>query len=550
VSTTTTEDIGREPTPQAPDHAPPGLGVRVLLASLLGSAAAIHLVLVPTHAELSNVDAVAFAVAGWAQLCLAVAVAAWPTRSVLKAAVGVSLLTLGAWIVSRTVGLPFGSHAGTAEDVDALGLFTAGVEAGALVLAGLALARPGLGAKASNETLTFGSLVPLALLVATTVVIASPDTRTHAHDDEGEAVAAELASVGADRCDLGFNAAAYWRETDLAGLDTVTGGMLADRTAASAAGHDDGHDHGSGPAPVAASTATTLPDPTEGRGSKELDHVIAQSQGEGELGAAAAVVALAEVSDETYDMWLQRLHLLGGHDHGSGAPDDNGGHGGHLGPQPWIAMTDQAQCDTLATELERAREIAMSTPTAADAEAAGYRMVTPYVPGIAAHWMKFDYVDEEFHLEEPEMLLYDGNGLEAGIVGLSYYVLQSGEVEPSQGFTGPNDHFHRHVGLCMRNGVTIGDSTTTKEECEALGGRKNDGSRGWMNHVWVVPGCESPWGMFSGANPLLDSALAENSGSNQGCDGSAVFDRFDLSPGDATNSPTTVTGASQEQAAG
>jgi hypothetical protein len=213
-------------------------------------------------------------------------------------------------------------------------------------------------------------------------------------------------------------------------------------------------------------------------------------------------------------------------------------------------MTDQAQCDTLATELERAREIAMSTPTAADAEAAGYRMVTPYVPGIAAHWMKFDYVDEEFHLEEPEMLLYDGNGLEAGIVGLSYYVLQSGEVEPSQGFTGPNDHFHRHVGLCMRNGVTIGDSTTTKEECEALGGRKNDGSRGWMNHVWVVPGCESPWGMFSGANPLLDSALAENSGSNQGCDGSAVFDRFDLSPGDATNSPTTVTGASQEQAAG
>jgi short-subunit dehydrogenase len=28
-----------------------------------------------------------------------------------------------------------------------------------------------------------------------------------------------------------------------------------------------------------------------------------------------------------------------------------------------------------------------------------------------------------------------------------------------------------------------------------------------MNHVWSVPGCESPWGLFSGINPVLDTAL-------------------------------------------
>ena len=393
--------------------------------------------------------------------------------------------------------------------------------------------------------------MPLALLFATTVAITSPETREHSHPEN--AAPAQLASLASERCDLGFNPAAYWRETDLAGLDSVTGGMLADRVAP-ASGSSDGHSHDHGPATATVAseptTSTTL-DPNQGRGSEELDHVIAKSQGEGELGAAAAVVALAEVSDETYDLWLGRIHLFGGHDHGSGAPDDNGGHGGHLGPQPWIALTDQAQCDQLAAELDRTREVALALPTAADAAAAGYSMVTPYVPGIAAHWMKYDYVDGVFNLEEPEMVLYDGNGPDARVVGLSYYVVQEGQVEPSQGFTGDNDHYHRHVGLCNRGGLVIGDSTTTKEECEAMGGRKADGSRGWMSHVWTVPGCESPWGVFSGANPLLDVALSEQSGKNEGgCSASSVRDRYDLSPGDPTNSPLVVTGTVEEQAAG
>jgi hypothetical protein len=25
-----------------------------------------------------------------------------------------------------------------------------------------------------------------------------------------------------------------------------------------------------------------------------------------------------------------------------------------------------------------------------------------------------------------------------------------------------------------------------------------------MSHVWIVPGCESDWGVFSGANPALE----------------------------------------------
>jgi hypothetical protein len=116
-------------------------------------------------------------------------------------------------------------------------------------------------------------------------------------------------------------------------------------------------------------------------------------------------------------------------------------------------------------------------------------------------------------------------------VGLSYWITKEGDEEPTVGFTGDNDHYHRHIGLCVkRDAGVIGDSTTTKEECEALGGFKNESSAGWMSHAWVVPGCESPWGVFSAQNPLLDAPLGAASGEGEPCSGSVVAERWDLSP--------------------
>jgi hypothetical protein len=194
-----------------------------------------------------------------------------------------------------------------------------------------------------------------------------------------------------------------------------------------------------------------------------------------------------------------------------------------------VAMTDRAECDRLAEELTLARDTGLKYPTAADAEAAGWVRVTPYVAGIAAHYMNFDHVDGEFAIDEPEMLLYDGNEDDAHIVGLSYYIIHEGESEPTQGFTGANDHGHRHIGLCTGPGGVIGDSTTTEEQCAAMGGRKASGSKAWMSHAWVIPGCESPWGVFSAASPLLDGALSDDSGQNDGaCSASAVRDRYGM----------------------
>jgi hypothetical protein len=245
-----------------------------------------------------------------------------------------------------------------------------------------------------------------------------------------------------------------------------------------------------------------------------------------EIEAATKVVELATMTDADYRAWIAALNP----NRSDAAPDDTR-MGGHLGPQAWTHETDPAVCEELGRELDRAREIALSMPTPADAVAAGYSQVTPYVPGIAAHYMNFDYLDGKFELEKPEMVLYDGSGPDAQVVGLSYFIVKEGDSEPTDGFVGGNDHYHRHVGLCVRGTMVIGDSATTKEDCEARGGVKQDDSGGWMAHAWVVPGCESPWGVFSASNPVLDGELPDNAGEGQPCSGSGVTDRYDLDAG-------------------
>lgn len=49
-----------------------------------------------------------------------------------------------------------------------------------------------------------------------------------------------------------------------------------------------------------------------------------------------------------------------------------------------------------------------------------------------------------------------------------------------------------------------------RASCESVGGKFGAGLTGgalWMNHAWVVPGWESPWGLFSAENPDLTLAV-------------------------------------------
>ncbi len=586
-----------------PVPAPP-LTARVALAALSAGAGSVHLAMAPAHAD-SDVLALGFALAGWFQLGWAVAIVARPGMATRLAGIAGNLAILSAWALSRTAGLPIGPHQGEAEAIELIDGVTVAFQVG--IVAGAALLRPARRPE-TTTTLAWAGLPLVAVTALTAVAITAPnqhaDLGGHDHDDTDEVSevatidtvalndvvlgATAAALVDTNRCDAGLNHASYERDAQVAGVETRfgTGGhdhatvdhdhatvdhdpatvdhsahTPAEHAAYEAAGSDDGHDHsdstgtdttstGAGASQLAdvlgaldqlAATGTTgsstaIPGIDDDTAARLAEFAAS----EGELGAAGLVVLLSELEDDQYDAWLGSLHA----ERDTAAPDDNGGHGGHMGPQPWTALLDPAQCAELEAELATAQQVALDHPTAADAITGGWVMVTPYVPGIAAHYMNFAYVDGSFEVDRPEMILYDGNGPDAHVVGLSYYIIHPGDEEPLEGFTGDNDHYHRHVGLCVRGGLVVGDTTTTEEECAELGGVKQNGGAGWMSHAWVVPGCESPWGVFSAASPILDEALGSNSGQGEPCSGSSVLDRFgmDATRGDGDDTPLGGTG--------
>ncbi|HEX6424712.1 MAG TPA: hypothetical protein VFZ79_14615 [Acidimicrobiales bacterium] len=440
-----------------PTTAAAGDVLRWLVAGACVGAAIVHFAYAPAHMDEEAAHGAFFLTAGWAQVGAAVALTRWRTaRWSLWTAAGINAAVAAVWLVSRTAGVP-GSDAEPVGFPDAL---ATGLEIVA-VAAAVAALRPALAGRGVGRLHPVAGVVAALALVGLVSASVTPSVAgEHGHDGAGgddsatghadghdhDATAA-LASVPADeRCDLGFNTAAF-NELSRPGVPHA---------------HDDGQ-------PVDFTLeewAEVFVDPERGL---PIDLVVSYIEDRPVLRDGILTGSLTHTLD----------------------------------PDPWNPITDPDECAALADELARAKEVAAAHPTAADAEAAGYRKVTTYYPGIAAHYMNFDLLSDGFVLEQPEMLLYDGDGPEANVVGLSYYILKEGDDEPAEGFTGDNDHYHRHVGLCIRDGVVAAGSNTSDEECGSLGGRKADGASGWMSHVWIAPGCESDWGVFSGANPAL-----------------------------------------------
>ena len=501
------------------------------LAGMSAGAGAIHLAMVPVHSGSGWEDTLGFALVAWFQLLTAAMVLMDRGTKRLYQVVAVANVSfVGVWFASRTVGLPWGPTPGVAEKVAAVDLVTVLLEVG-VVLVALRLA---LAPAQRTRARLAPALLAVGALGLATVVITSPDAANHSHATALTGLDALRADVEEARCDRDLNIPAYWSEASYLGVDTDWGGSPP--VVAGSVTSPDGHDHGASVAPAGAITTTTDPDPYQGRGSAGLDKMVSATSlaATSEIEAANLINALSRGSEKDYKAWLWWLRSSGALNHAhpvtsaTTSAEDGSGHGGHVGPQPWVALTDPAQCRQLHRELALARTTAMRYPTVADAEKAGYHLVTGYLPGIAAHYIKSSIIDGTFEIDQPEMILYDGVEPDSHVVGLSYYLWHPGDNKPTQGFTGDNDHGHRHIGLCSSpEGVIIGDSTTSEEDCAARGGTKNDGSKGWMSHAWVVPGCESPWGVFSAANPLLDGDLMKASGSDGGhCAGAGLRARY------------------------
>jgi hypothetical protein len=169
---------------------------------------------------------------------------------------------------------------------------------------------------------------------------------------------------------------------------------------------------------------------------------------------------------------------------------------------------------TLQHQLTLARQMAMTYPTVADAEAAGWHRSGPFAPGLGAHYFNYNGgsgfmpsgVVDDNEAVHPAALIYDGTQPTSRIAGLMYYSLSP---RLPKGFAGENDVWHYHTNVCIvpgANGVVDtpfgADTTVTKAMCDGVGGTLLK-KTSWMLHAWVVPGYDSPQGVFSHLNEAI-----------------------------------------------
>src|SRR5437868_12851894 len=88
----------------------------LLLAAAALGAALLHAAFAPGHFAETWSHGLAFAVMAWLQLALAVALVAFPSRRVFALGL-LNLGFIGIWVMSRTIGAPFGPNPWTPEDV-------------------------------------------------------------------------------------------------------------------------------------------------------------------------------------------------------------------------------------------------------------------------------------------------------------------------------------------------------------------------------------------------------------------------------------------------
>ena len=465
-------------TTSSPDAAVPGdtgaTGLlRTLAALTMLGAAVIHFAFAPDHLAEQTSHGVFFLVAGWAQLSGAAALAfRWtPQRAWLLGSAVFNLGVAGLWLLSRTAGLP-GDEAEPVAFPDTLATALEVVAA----LAALAIAFGWVSrtaSAASPRTSPILTAVPAVALIGLVTASVVPSLGGgHAHADGEEH-----------------------------GHGDATGDMEGMDHHEDAAGGDDFAEQR-----LAALTGY-LPQAEIDRLSEINRQYVAEQIRNRSRMLAGMPEAEREEVIAAFAEWTVDNALLAENGEQTGDSDAPTMHS--HGISVWQDLTDPAETVKLQQELQTAGALIPRFGTAADAVSGGYFQVTPYVPGIGAHYINIRYVmDDGFDPAEPEMLLYNGNDPSSVLVGFSYAVV--GEDAPA-GFTGPNDSWHVHPSLCVLGGLVVGPDSTPQEMCDSVGGQKGRtfGQSLWMAHLWQVPGWESPWGLFSGENPVVNLATSD-----------------------------------------
>jgi hypothetical protein len=173
----------------------------------------------------------------------------------------------------------------------------------------------------------------------------------------------------------------------------------------------------------------------------------------------------------------------------------------------WVPLNAQDQT-ILTQQLSGAYQAAMRYPTVASAKAAGMILAGGMAPGVGAHYQSFTGAlkginpDGSVNPEYPTSWIYASTANNAPVVGVMYIAMTD---KAPAGFIGPNDHWHQHSNVCVQyaNGKIgvpfAADQDVTPQECSDVHGYFMKKTV-WMVHAWVVPGWESPQGVFSHDN--------------------------------------------------
>ena len=173
------------PTPRPPARA----AARLVLAAAAAGAGLIHFAVAPAHLAEYRPLGIAFVVAGVLQLLWAAGLLRRDSVRLLRVGAAGSLVFVGAYLVSRTVGLPFGPAAMQAEPLGTADLVCCGLEVvtalGALALSSSPrlLVRP---LRAGTVAVTAALL--LGVTGGTGVALAAPPAHQHQHGHEGPSV--------------------------------------------------------------------------------------------------------------------------------------------------------------------------------------------------------------------------------------------------------------------------------------------------------------------------------------------------------------------------
>lgn len=210
---------------------------------------------------------------------------------------------------------------------------------------------------------------------------------------------------------------------------------------------------------------------------------------------------------------------------------------------PFLGFADATTRARYDAQIARADAAAVKYSDAESAAADGYVLTSYFIPNFGTHWINWALVTRPFDPARPAMLLYDGDGTRAHLLGLSYYQWSPNGVPPD-GFAGANDRWHRHFGTCYAGGFLIGENVATRDVCrktcraratnaiKAKVGTTAEipelarylaahpepappldfcnlvpGDDIWMLHLWIVPGHPNPTGLFSTFNPRVSTCV-------------------------------------------